>query len=268
MRKPFSPSPQTIGPSRWSSFFLACFWKGRTTGVEQQIKNKLRGFYRFDSRFLVLSMLAKKNGMLWHSVELSRRSSYWFQLRFLRRTFKIPRACSKVHIVVWRVVNKVILQNSFGSSETSSRHLAELKANIDVVLGKWGLLHHFFFSSPSCEEYLFHIIWLKFGPISWCFKFHRCYIAQLPCNKHEHESIPRDAEPNCHKLKYFCWLYTAVVSIRDQFVCHLVPKTSTALGGGGGRGNKRTKRDHKNLRGASFSVVGLVCGLWQYEAKR
>lgn len=124
-------------------FFLACFWKGRTTGVERQIKNKLRCFYRFDSRFLVLSMLAKKNGMLWHSVELSHRSSYWFQLRFLRRTFKIPRACSKVHIVVWRVVNKVILQNSFGSSETSSRHLAELKANIDVVLGKWGSLHHF-----------------------------------------------------------------------------------------------------------------------------
>lgn len=47
-------------------------------------------------------------------------------------------------IVVWCVVNKVILQNSSGSLETSRRHLAELKANIDVVLGKWGSLHRLF----------------------------------------------------------------------------------------------------------------------------
>lgn len=70
-------------------------------------------------------------------------------------------------IVVWCVVNKVILQNSSGSSETSRRHLAELKANIDVVLGKRGSLHRLF-SPPLCFGiFLFffsqiHIICLMF----------------------------------------------------------------------------------------------------------
>lgn len=70
---------------------------------------------------------------------------------------KQSTACSKKKkscIAVWCVVNKVILQNSFGSSETSRRHLAELKANIDVVLGKWGSLHRLF-SPPLCLEFFF-----------------------------------------------------------------------------------------------------------------
>lgn len=137
-------------------------------------------------------------------MELSHRSSYWFQLRFLRGTFRILRACSKVHIVVWRVVNKVILQNSFGSSENLEQAFSGVESKHRCGFGQVGVITPFFSPSLSCAEYLFHIIWLKFGLISWCFKFHRCYMAQLPCNKHEHESITRDAELNCHRLKYFC----------------------------------------------------------------
>lgn len=91
-------------------------------------------------------------------MEPSRRSRYRFQMRFLQRAFKKinKKTCSKKKscIVVWCVVNKVILQNSSGSSETSRRHLAELKANIDVVLGKWGSLHRLF-SPPLCLEFFF-----------------------------------------------------------------------------------------------------------------
>lgn len=80
-------------------------------------------------------------------------------------------------IVVWCVVNKVILQNSFGSSETSRRHLAELKANIDVVLGKWGSLHRLF-SPPLCLEFFFffviHIIWLMFRLLLFLILFSFC----------------------------------------------------------------------------------------------
>lgn len=115
--------------------------------------------------------------MLRRSAESSRRSSYWFQMCFLQRALKkkkkeanrlhaaTKRGGKKRGIVVWCVVNKVILQNSSGSLETSPRHLAELKANIDVVLGKWGSLHQLF-SPPLCLERFFfstiHIIWLMF----------------------------------------------------------------------------------------------------------
>lgn len=151
---------------------------------------------------------------------LRRRSTYCFQMLFLQRALKKRgnkwTACSKKKtkkkgrekkggIVVWCVVNKVILQNSSGSLETSRRHLAELKANIDVVLGKWGSLRRLF-SPPLCLECSFfftiHIIWLMvlLFLVFFLFFFYPIVFPALPrrCR------ASRDTPGKLWQVKYFC----------------------------------------------------------------